>query len=288
MMQKHIFLIIISLMTMLVIGVSCLIYFQLKLADRSNDVILDEEPLVDSSARIEIERLRSQIDGYDRRLDGLVERIQQLEHRAIAIEPHNSSTILTNPMTNEVPNKIINSYSKVVLIANRRQLNVGLRIASPSYLESVLGRPRKLLSDKCEEMTNNRLRDRLVLETVGPIRVQMLHPAVASLKRVFVRIKAADPDLYARIHTAGSLCVRQIRGTDQRTSSHSFGLAVDLNIDGQLDILGDGKTQLGLTILADFFRDEGWYWGAGFTREDSMHFEVSRNQIERWIKDGLL
>jgi len=50
--------------------------------------------------------------------------------------------------------------------------------------------------------------------------------------------------------------------------------------------LGDGKTQLGLTILAEFFKREGWYWGAGFGREDSMHFQVSREKIETWRRLG--
>lgn len=73
-----------------------------------------------------------------------------------------------------------------------------------------------------------------------------------------------------------------------RLSTHSYGLAVDLNIDGHLDNFADGKTQLGLTILADFFRDEGWVWGAGFGREDSMHFEISRRQLDDWIAAGIL
>ena len=126
----------------------------------------------------------------------------------------------------------------------------------------------------------------LVTETVGPIRVRMLQPAIDSLQRVFNKIEETDPDLYARINTAGSLCVRQIRGSRGRASTHSFGLSIDLNIDGKLDTLGDGKTQLGLTILADFFRNEGWFWGAAFSREDSMHFEVSRDKIEQWLAEG--
>ena len=79
-----------------------------------------------------------------------------------------------------------------------------------------------------------------------------------------------------------------MRGAPGRTSTHAFGLSLDLNIDGHLDTLGDGKTQLGLTILADFFQNEGWYWGAGFGREDSMHFEASRDQVEKWIAEGRL
>jgi hypothetical protein len=116
----------------------------------------------------------------------------------------------------------------------------------------------------------------------------MLRPAIDSLRNVFAKIEATDPDLYARINTAGSLCVRLIRGSSSSISTHAFGLSLDLNIDGKLDTLGDGRTQLGLTILADFFRNEGWYWGAGFGREDSMHFEASRDLVERWIEEGKL
>ena len=115
-----------------------------------------------------------------------------------------------------------------------------------------------------------------------------MQPAIDSITRVFEQVRKTDPDLYARIGTAGSLCVRQIRGTVGRTSTHSFGVAVDLNIDGVLDTLGDGKTQLGLTILSDFFISEGWVWGAGFTREDSMHFEVSKQMLQAWRAEGKL
>ena len=186
------------------------------------------------------------------------------------------------------PNEIANAYAEVVLIANRTQVNQGLEVATPDYLQEKLGRPREVLSDTCEPMTNESLKAKLVLESVGPITVRMLRPAVESLKRVFENVRRADPDLYARINTAGSLCVRRIRGTVDRLSTHSYGLAVDLNIDGQLDTFTDGKTQLGLTILADFFHQEGWVWGAGFNREDSMHFEISRKQLDAWLADGEL
>jgi hypothetical protein len=167
-------------------------------------------------------------------------------------------------------------------------VNQGLTVGGSGFLEEFIGRPRETLSDNCDPMTNPKLKAMLRLEDVGPIRVNMLQPAIDSLKRVFANVQSTDPDLYARINTAGSLCVRQIRGTRGRTSTHSFGLAVDLNIDGKLDTLGDGKTQLGLTILADFFREEGWVWGAGFGREDSMHFEVSKQKLQEWREDGII
>ena len=114
----------------------------------------------------------------------------------------------------------------------------------------------------------------------------MLEPAIISLQQIFKNVQVFEPELYDRISTAGSLCVRLIRGSETSISTHAYGLSVDLNIDGQLDNLGDGKTQLGLTILAEFFKREGWYWGAGFSREDSMHFQVSREKIETWRRLG--
>ena len=256
-------------------------------------------PAVDSGARIEIEMLSQQVEELQIRLEEMSEELGSVSNaasaaavsnQAFAAAPSPRSTPSTGADTfrRNGENDIIDAYAQVVLIANRRNVNDGLTIAGPTYLTRVFGPPREVMSDDCEEMTNPRLRDKLVLEEVGPIRVRMLKPAADSLRRVFEEIRVTDPDLYDRIDTAGSLCVRQIRGTRGRASTHAFGLAVDLNIDGVLDTLGDGKTQLGLTILADFFRTEGWVWGASWGREDSMHFEVSRQKLDEWIQDGAL
>ena len=51
-----------------------------------------------------------------------------------------------------------------------------------------------------------------------------------------------EPELYDRIKTAGSLCVRRIRGAQSAASAHAYGLAVDINIDGVLDSLADGSS----------------------------------------------
>lgn len=237
-------------------------------------------PAVDSGARIEIERLRQQIEIQNERIDELEKRVDLLEAAPPIPTP--------GPVPDDRPNQLKGRYAQVVLIANRLKVNDGLTVATPSFLEEVLGRPREELSDTCEAMTNPDLKSLLVLEQVGPVRVRMLRPAADSLGRVFERVRDADQDLYNAINTSGSLCVRRIRGTQSRLSSHAFGLSIDLNIDGELDNFTDGKTQLGLTILADFFKDEGWIWGAGFRREDSMHFEVSRELLESWRSEGLI
>ena len=256
-------------------------------------------PAIDSGARIEIDGLNQRIDELNGRVDALSEELRALASRpptviaaAPALPPETGfagdGADPLPPMSQDGPNEIIDAYAQVVLIVNRREVNDGLTIAGPSWLAQTFGLPSDNLGTDCGPMTNPRLADKLVLAEVGPIQVRMLQPAVDSLTRVFERVRTTDPDLYARINTAGSLCVRLIRGSSNRASTHSYGRAVDLNIDGQLDTLGDGRTQLGLTILADFFKEEGWVWGASWTREDSMHFEVSRQKLEEWIADGSL
>lgn len=248
-------------------------------------------PAIDSGARIEIEMLNQQIEDLRVRMEELSKEIVQVRNEASRQAMQQAPTFSApneDVFQQSGPNDIIDAYAQVVLIANRRDVNDGLEIAGSRWLGSTFGLPRENLDQTCREMTNKRLADKLRTANVGPIRVRMLQPAIDSLTRVFEKVRATDQDLYDRISTAGSLCVRAIRGTTNRASTHSYGLAVDLNIDGKLDTLGDGKTQLGLTILADFFKEEGWVWGASWRREDSMHFEVSRQKLEQWISEGVL
>jgi hypothetical protein len=246
-----------------------------------------EGPAIDSGARIEIEMLSQQVEDMRNEIERLSLEISRSQSDGSAVlQGADGADDYGYDSTS--PNEIIDAYAQVVLIANRNDVNQELKLASSSFLKEKFGLPREDLTDNCQSMTNPRLEENLVLEEVGPVRVRMLKPAIDSLRVVFENIRRTDPDLYARINTAGSLCVRRIRGATSSASAHAYGLAVDLNIDGVLDTLGDGKTQLGLTILADFFRQEGWVWGAAWGREDSMHFEVSRNKIEEWLEQGLL
>lgn len=252
-------------------------------------------PAIDSGARIEIEMLNQQVEDLRMRVEELSSALREVASRPAAptyqpqvAAPATPQAMPDAPFDADGDNQIIDAYAQVVLIANRREVNEGLEIAGSRWLRDQFGLPRENLDQTCREMTNQRLAAKLRTEEVGPIRVRMLRPAIDSLRTVFERIEATDPDLYARINTAGSLCVRAIRGVAGRASTHAYGLAVDLNIDGALDTLGDGKTQLGLTILADFFKEEGWVWGASWRREDSMHFEVSRQKLEQWIAEGKL
>jgi len=248
---------------------------------------------VDSLARIEVAELEEQVIRLREQLSALSEEVlaMRVEMQRISMAAIPPGLSYQPGMEGEgelagATGPSIDDYAGVVLIPDRRNVNTGITVPTPAFLEEFLGRPRERLSDRCDEMENPKLREMLRLEEVGPIRVRMLEPAIESLRRVFEKVRAMDASLYDRIDTAGSLCVRQIRGSIGRTSSHSFGLALDINIDGHLDVLADGKTQLGLLLMSDLFREEGWFWGAGFTREDSMHFEVSREMLEKWREEG--
>lgn len=244
-------------------------------------------PAIDSGARIEIEMLSQQVEDLRNKLDRMSSELSRVQIGGAPIITPDEDAADDFGFDSSSPNEIIDAYAQVVLIANRRKVNRDLRIANSRFLRETFGLPREDLNDTCQPMVNARLKEILFVEQVGPVRVQLLRPAIESLRGIFDNIRRTDPDLYARINTAGSLCVRNIRGSDMSASAHAYGLAVDLNIDGVLDTLGDGRTQLGLTILADFFREEGWIWGAAWGREDSMHFEVSRDKIEEWLEQGL-
>ncbi len=228
----------------------------------------------------EIETVREQLTALTIDFNNLQQQVSLLDERGTAAQ---TTTYTEEP---EASDGLSDLFAQVVLIADRRNVNEGLTNSSSSYLMGIFGPPREDLSQDCQPMTNPILKDLVVTRDVGPIRVTMLEPAIISLQQVFRNVQVFEPELYDRISTAGSLCVRLIRSSETSVSTHAYGLSVDLNIDGQLDVLGDDRTQLGLTILAEFFNKEGWYWGAGFGREDSMHFQVSREKIETWRRLG--
>jgi hypothetical protein len=176
--------------------------------------------------------------------------------------------------------------TEVMMLADSR-FNGGITQPRNRTMLEVLGRPRDDLGSDCRTVTNPRLASLLETRTVGPITVTMVRPALDSLGRIMDRLRATEPDIYAKIGTAGALCARLIRGSSG-ISNHSWGTAIDLTMEGVLDGFGDGGTQLGLVILAEYFNDEGWFWGATYGREDSMHFEVGEETLRAWAAQGLL
>ena len=167
------------------------------------------------------------------------------------------------------------------------RFNNGVTQSSNRVMLEVLGQPRAQYNTTCQSVTNANLKALMETRQIGPIRVTMIKPALDSLERIMGRLQETEPDIYASIGTAGALCVRLIRGSSSSISNHSWGTAVDLKLEGRLDGFGDGSTQFGLLIIAELFNEEGWFWGATYSREDSMHFEVGVETLRSWADSGL-
>jgi hypothetical protein len=161
-------------------------------------------------------------------------------------------------------------------------INSGLTCPTPDFLTTLFGKPREKLSQECQPVTHKALAALMQTANVGPFAVTGLRAAVESLRRVMDAIRVQQPDVYAKLGTAGMLCCRMQRGSATKISSHSWGTAIDLKLAGKLDVRGNQKVHHGLTLIAPIFNRHGWFWGAGFRTEDAMHFEVSKNKLQEW------
>lgn len=174
------------------------------------------------------------------------------------------------------------------LIAVPTAINPGLAGTGNALARSLLGNPRERYGQNCRPVTNPALKRRMVTASVGPFRVTGYDLAVGSLTSVMADIRREHPRIYDALGTAGMLCCRHVRGSRSAISNHAWGCAIDLTLNGQLDQRGNNRVQRGLALIAPIFNRHGWYWGAGFGTEDAMHFEVSRQLLVRWNRDGLL
>lgn len=155
-------------------------------------------------------------------------------------------------------------------------------------LLDVFGMPAMDLSQHCVEPSSLALLSLLETRDIGPFEVRMIRPALDSLERVLARVGERYPRLVSQLQTNGGFCARLIRGSEEAISRHGFGVAIDLSIGGTTDKLGTGSSQFGLVVLHEYFRAEGWIWGAAGRSADAMHFEVSAELFRRWRQDGLL
>jgi hypothetical protein len=173
------------------------------------------------------------------------------------------------------------------LIAIPANINPGLNAARVITMTSLLGNPRGDFTNDCLPVTNPGLRNLISTEDVGPFRVTGLAPAVSSLREVMAEIRQAEPDVFAGLGSSGMLCARLVRGSATAISNHSWGTAIDLNLNGVLDARGNNRVQEGLARIAPIFNRHGWYWGAGFPTEDAMHFELSDQKIRELHASGI-
>ena len=184
------------------------------------------------------------------------------------------------------------SLSQTVTFASlgidRRSINGNLSGARNSTMLSLIGSPRGTYDDDCRWPNNQVVLSQIVSEDVGPFQVSGLKPAVETLRSILADIRSQEREVYDALGHVGMLCCRYVRGSRSAISNHSWGAAIDLTLEGQIDKRGDERTQKGLLKIYKVFNDHGFFWGAAFTTEDSMHFEASEQLIRKWADEGKL
>ena len=236
-----------------------------------------------SAAERSAERLRGEVEDLRGEVAALREERPTVEHPSAA----------PNPVPVEPDPGVIEDHRPTEAPVEEGKIdpalfNRGLTSPGNKRMIDLLGRPRDNPSTDCQPVTNPRLKALLETRDFGRFRVTMIRPALDSLEQVMETLKADHPDLHDAIGTAGALCARLVRGSVRSISNHSWGTAIDVKLAGELDDFADGNAQAGLVLLAEAFNDEGWYWGATYGREDSMHFEVAEETLRRWHKEGRL
>lgn len=228
-----------------------------------------------SDAQIEIERLSEEL------------ALQAARPQAIAVapaEPMVSAPEVTGDDGAE-DHGGVEEMTEVMRLAKAR-FNKGITQPGNRVMLEVLGHPRENYSNDCQSVTQPRLKGLMETRQIGPIRVTMIRPALDSVERILAKLQASEPEIYNALGTAGAMCARLIRGSSSSVSNHSWGTAIDLKLEDQLDGFADGGTQFGLLLLAELFNEEGWFWGATYNREDSMHFEVGVETLRKWQAEG--
>jgi len=172
------------------------------------------------------------------------------------------------------------SFSDLVPIPPKDQMNTNLSAAREATMLKVLGKPGKLTRE-CSAPTAAFRKRCLSGVDVGPFPVDGLAFAVESLKQVFDEVAAAHPQIVREVRTEGMLCIRARRHNPSRFSNHSWGAAIDLKFGPRVVDQGIHRTQRGFLELFPIFNKHGWYWGAEFSGDsvDSMHFELAEETI---------
>jgi Putative peptidoglycan binding domain/D-alanyl-D-alanine carboxypeptidase len=169
---------------------------------------------------------------------------------------------------------------------SRLTLNGALRASRNATTLALIGAPRGTYDHTCRDPQNPDLVDLLETVDFGPFRATGLRPAMRVLDLILKDMARLEPEVHARLSSAGMLCCRLVRGSATAISSHSWGIAIDLMIDGRLDTWGDNRVQRGLLRIHPIFNAYGFFWGAAFPTEAAMHFEASDQLVRRWAAAG--
>jgi len=173
----------------------------------------------------------------------------------------------------------MSDLTKLVPRPSADSINTGLSSCRAQTLRQRFGSPRANYSQVCQGVTGQLLKKHITTGTWFGHKVTGLSYAINSLKRIETKIRANHPELIGHVGHQGMLCCRFQRGSFTAISNHSWGTAIDLAFDGEVDRRGDDMCQAWLLLVYPYFHEEGWYWGSEFKTEDSMHFELADETV---------
>lgn len=166
------------------------------------------------------------------------------------------------------------------------KINGTLRPSRNIINEALIGTPRARYGHNCQPATHPAFLPLLTTEDVGPFEVTGLKPAVAAVRDVFSEVQSTMPSVLSRIESRGMHGCRLVRGSQVAVSNHSWGIALDIVIDGADDPRASTQVQNALLDVAQVFHKHGFFWGLAFRMEDAMHFEASEQLVRQWAQDG--
>ncbi|MEM6307646.1 MAG: peptidoglycan-binding protein, partial [Pseudomonadota bacterium] len=213
------------------------------------------------------------------------ESLDGLEDAPVTVRPANYQSNAGQPPAPDV----VPSIDWLEEVPVPSGFNTGLRSVNNSLMISVFGMPRGNFSQHCKEPTNIDFRNQCEFGSSIPQLGKIwwgFKPALESLHDVMADISRRAPAVYDLMGHAGMGCARYIRGSSSTISNHSWAQAIDITLGGGVDPYNNNKITRGMIEIIPIFNDHKWYSGCYFSREDSMHLEVSRDLLEQWISSG--
>ncbi|MBF9032527.1 hypothetical protein HKCCE3408_19180 [Rhodobacterales bacterium HKCCE3408] len=174
------------------------------------------------------------------------------------------------------------------LVIEPARVNGDLMPARSAINAALIGMPRGSFGPEAEEPQSTTFTQLLETADLGPFTATGLAPAIRALRAIVTDISLELPDLYSRLGCAEMLACRKVRGSTSIISNHSWGIAIDLTIDGRGTTDGNDEVMAALAELWPVFNRHGFWWGYGYGVQDATHFEASDGLVRSWAEAGLL
>lgn len=165
-------------------------------------------------------------------------------------------------------------------------VNDELKPARSAINAALIGLPRGSFGRLGDAPESKEFQALLETADMGPFTVTGLKPAVCALRAIVTDISLELPDLYPRLGCAEMLACRKVRGSNTVISNHSWGIAIDLTIDGLTHVENRDDLMAAAWELARVFQRHGFFWGYAFGPEDVLHFEASDQLVRSWAEAG--